>query len=142
MEFKDFSQDESKMRQLSHIRNLLALAVTDGSFDQVEKDLIYKICLKSGVSKEELEMLIIEPQSIKYSPPVTNLERVEQLFDMVNVIMADGRIATNELALCKVIAVKLGFNVSEVNMFITNLIDSIQHGKTSEEAYTDLLRFL
>ena len=49
------NSERDRMKQLSHIRNLLALAITDGSFDNQEKELVFEIAINSGITAAELK---------------------------------------------------------------------------------------
>ena len=127
MNTQDFLRKDEKMKQLSHLRNLIALAITDGTFDQSEKDLIQKIGLRSGLGKDEIERINNSPQEIRYIAPSTLKEKMEQLYDMVNLIMINKELQQNELSLCKVIGSKLGLDLPTLNFLIPKLINSISN---------------
>ena len=131
--------ERDRMKQLSHIRNLLALAITDGSFDNQEKELVFEIAINSGITAAELKQIDQNPASIPYIKPDTNEERIDQLYDLVLLMMVNKEIEQNELSLCKTMAINLGIEISVVNRLIPAIIESISKGVKPQFCIPDML---
>ena len=54
----DLFDSGDKKKRLSHIKNLVALAASDGELDKSELDLIFRIGAKVGLTRDELLRII------------------------------------------------------------------------------------
>lgn len=139
MKFKELFDSRDKKKRLSHLRNLIALSLADGLMDNHELDLIFHIGINAGLAPDELERLFQRPDSIKYFAPESYRDRIEQLYDMVMVMMADGEIHENEMRVCKTIAIKLGFKSQIIDKMVLDIINQIAQGVSAEIAIEQLL---
>lgn len=128
MRLLELFDSRDKKKRLSHIRNLVFLACSDGQLDKDEVDLIVRIGLRAGISHDELSRILKRPDSISFTAPDTFRERVEQLYDMVMVMMIDGELHENEITLCKVTAVRLGFRHEVIDKIVHDIINMIIDG--------------
>ncbi|MFC2114147.1 hypothetical protein ACFLRI_02235 [Bacteroidota bacterium] len=133
---------ENHKRHLSHIRDLLALAICDGSLDKEEQELIQHIAKEEGISKEELDEIYQNPGSIQYIPPVSDKDKIEQLYNMVHLIMANHKVSLNEMILCKVFASKIGFKPPAASMLISAIKQMITTGKKLDRELPGLLKII
>lgn len=140
MSFLDLFDSRDKKKRLSHIRNLIMLALSDGTFDKSEMELITKIGISAGLTPNELQRIFARPDSIDFYPPETYRERIEQLYDMVLVMMVNTEIHENEILICKLIAEKLGFKHTIIDKMVRDTIDMIINGIAFDIAVNELLR--
>lgn len=138
MTLLDLFDSRDKKKRLSHIRNLIALASADGHLDEVELKLISRISWKVGLSTNEFERIIKRPNSVDFVIPSSFNERVEQLYDMVLVMMIDTEIHENEIALCKLTAIKLGFKHQIVDKMVNDIVEMIAKGLVFEMVMSNL----
>jgi uncharacterized tellurite resistance protein B-like protein len=124
----DLFDSGDKKKRLSHIKNLVALAASDGEIDESELDLIFRIGAKVGLTRDELLRIIQRPESISFRAPESFRERIEQLHDMVLIMMIDGEIHENEVAVCKLTAIRLGFKHQIIDRMVHDVIDMIAKG--------------
>ena len=124
----DLFDSGDKKKRLSHIKNLVALAASDGELDKSELDLIFRIGAKVGLSRDELMRIIQRPESISFRAPDYFRERIEQLYDMVLIMMIDGEIHENEVAFCKLTAIRLGFKHQIIDKMVHDVINMIAKG--------------
>lgn len=142
MRFLELFDSRDKKKRLSHIRNLVALACADGSLDKNEMELIFKIGVRAGLSPDELKRIFQRPDSIAFYPPDSYRERIEQLYDMVMVMMVDGELHDNEIALCKLTAVKLGFKYQIIDKIVHDTVEMIAKGIAVDIALARLLNLV
>lgn len=142
MKFIELFDSRDKKKRLSHIRNLIALACADGSLDKSEMDLIFKIGVRAGLSPDELHRIFQRPDSIAFYPPDSYRERIEQLYDMVMVMMVDGEFHKNEIALCKLTAIKLGFRHQVIDKIVHDTVEMIAEGIATEIALARLMELV
>lgn len=140
MALLDLFDSRDKKKRLSHLRNLVALAASDGEIDKNELDLIFKIGSRAGLSENELVRIIKRPESITFSAPDSFSERIEQLYDMVLIMMVDGEIHENEVGVCKLTATRLGFKHQIIDRIVREVIDMIAKGMALDMVMSDLER--
>lgn len=124
----DLFDSGDKKRRLSHIRNLVGLAASDGELDKAELDLIFRVGARVGLSSQELLRIVQRPNSISFRAPNNFAERIEQLYDMVLVMLIDGDVHQNEVALCKLTAIRLGFREQIIERLVLDVINMVAKG--------------
>jgi len=135
----DLFDSSEKRRRLSHIKNLMVLAASDGFIDKSEIELIFAVGFRYGLSRQELNRIIKRPKSISFKAPEYFRQRVEQLYDMVCVMMVDGEIHERELIFCKAVAIKLGFEHEIIEAIVSDVIDSIAQGLAVEIILAEMM---
>ena len=139
MGFQELFESFDKKKRKSHFKNLLAVAMADGNLDNVEFEYIMQLANKCYMTKEEVQRVIDYPEAINFHPPKTNQERFDQMYDLVTVMLIDGKIDEREMELCKIFAMRLGFKPAIVNKLIKDLIDNAIEGVAKEVALAQLL---
>ncbi|MBL4651492.1 MAG: hypothetical protein JKY53_01310 [Flavobacteriales bacterium] len=93
--FKSFS----KKKKLSHFRNLAAMAHTDNHFDDNEKKLLISLAKKYDISENEIDLVLSENE-INFIQPTKLKDKLEQIFQLVLMMLADGKVLPEEKAFC------------------------------------------
>jgi hypothetical protein len=88
---------------------LINLAAIDKIMDVKEVKLIQMIGLANGISKEEIDHMIKNPQTILAMGTMTADEKFEHLYYLITLMKADGKIFQNEIDFCETIASRLGY---------------------------------
>lgn len=140
MAFIDLFDSADKKKKLSHIKNLVVLAASDGEIDKSEFDLILSIGKRIGLSPDELHRIVKRPDSVNFRAPDSVRLRIEQLLEMVFVMMVDGEIHENEVALCKLTAMRLGFKPQVIDKMVKDIIDMIVQGLAIDLVLSNLER--
>ena len=100
-------------------RDLIALALADGTIKEEEKQTLTKICADINISKEGcIELLNAQPKPDLSILSATKKEKEEYLVKMIQMMGADGESATQEIFLLEMIASRLGFS----RMHIVSLV--------------------
>ena len=139
MGFQELFESFDKKKRKSHFKNLLAVAMADGNLGEQEFSLIMSMAEKCYMSPDEVQRVIDHPSQIRFYAPKTNRERFEQIYDLVAVMLADGKIHDNEKEVCKFFAIKLGFKPDIVNALVMDMIDDAIHGIAKEVALQKML---
>lgn len=93
----------------SKLSVLVQLANIDGEFAGEEKDLIYMIGKANGISEDEINSMVENPEPI---PPLSTLsedDKFEYLFHLVQLMKIDSQVYLSEIKFCEELAEKLGF---------------------------------
>jgi len=134
MRLTELFESRDKKKRLSHVKNLIGLALSDGNFDKAEINLISKMAAHAGIQPGEIERIMKRPESIKFTPPENHIERIEQLYDLVMIMMVDGEFHENEIAFCKLIAMDLGFKHQIIEKIVETTIEMITAGIAADIA--------
>lgn len=117
----------------SHFLNLFSIALSDSTMDPVELKMLYNIGLEKGIKKEEVDFIINNPHKVRFYKPVTILESIDQLYDLVRMVLADGVIDPRELTVCSTIAEKLGFQKENIPDLVDFLIEEKRKNTPKDE---------
>ncbi|QNF33591.1 TerB family tellurite resistance protein [Adhaeribacter swui] len=139
--FSFFESEEIK-RVKSHILNLGALAKIDGHVDSAEMNYIIAIGKKNGLRQEEVRSLLANAQSISFEMPHNDSERFDQIYDLVEMMLADGIVDDNEMDFCVEMAEKLGFKKAIVGVLVRNISLGVKDGQSREHIKQESQAFL
>ena len=93
-----------------HLSNLVALAKIDGHFHETEEKLLYQIGDKYGIRPEQVKAIIKNKDKIKPEIPPHFEQKIDQFYDLVLMILADGVIDDKEMDFFKGVAQEYGFS--------------------------------
>ena len=88
---------------------LVNLASSDNMVAEKELRLIKMIGVANKVPNEEIEELIKNPQPVGDLSHLTDDQKFENLYHVVQLMKADGQVFKSEIAFCEEIADKLGY---------------------------------
>lgn len=138
----NFFENEQTKRIKSHILNLGALAKIDGHVDSAEMNYIIAIGKKNGLKQEEVRSLLANADTAKFTPPATDSERFDQIYDLVEMMLADGIVDDNEMDFCVEMAAKLGFKKAIVGVLVHKISLGVKDGISRENIKHDSQAFL
>jgi uncharacterized tellurite resistance protein B-like protein len=139
MGLRDLFNGYDKKKRRSHFKNLFAVARADGDLRREEMDLVIGLAENFNMSTDEVTRIIRNPEAVTLVAPKTQEERIEHLYDLVTVMMVDGRIDEKELFLCKSLGVKLGCEETRIDSLVRDLIDLALGGNAPENAVEKIL---
>lgn len=128
--------------QKSHLRNLAALAKADGQISQSELAFIYKIGAKQGFKEFEVANLIGETNPQSATLPTNDSDRFNQIFDLVQLMAADGVIEDSEMDFCISMAEKLGFRKAIVGILVRKISIGLNSGLDKQTIKAESEAFL
>ena len=85
------------------------MALSDTEVDTTELEILSKIGEEKGISKLEIDEVVVRLDTIKFSPPESVLEKIESLYDFARIAWADGKIDENEKRVMTMFCRKFGF---------------------------------
>jgi len=118
-----------------HFLNLYHMALADDHIESSELEMLYKIGDENGISKNEIESVLLQPDSVKYIVPELVLEKIESLFDFARIACADGNIDGNETALMHFFTKKFGFQEENIPTIVQFLLDEALKGTSKENIF-------
>jgi uncharacterized tellurite resistance protein B-like protein len=99
-----------KADNITHLKNLLVLAFSDGVLEDSEIKNLRNAAKEFGISNEQLDEWIADIDNLVLSIPKDDKEREKQLINMIRLSTADGFFAQDEYELCLRISEKLGYD--------------------------------
>ncbi|AQX02074.1 hypothetical protein CMU66_05705 [Elizabethkingia anophelis] len=116
-----------------HFLRLYQMALSDDDFSLAELKMLYKIAEERGVPAKSLDEILLSPVNTRNILPQTIEEKIAYLYDLVLMILSDGRIDINErIALEKYIRL-FGFTEENISAIAEYLLEAVRNGKTKND---------
>ncbi|MDQ3394639.1 MAG: TerB family tellurite resistance protein [Bacteroidota bacterium] len=116
-----------------HMMNLIALARTDGDFHEKEMEILFKIGKRYRLKAKHINALLEVVENDQEVVHGQHEQYMEQLYDLVEMVLADGVIAEEELEFCEKMIHSMGYNKDLLGYFI----DFVQLGLKDSESWID-----
>lgn len=100
---------------------LINLAASDRNVADRESKLIHMIGKANGISTEEINKMLKNPQPINDISTLTNDEKFTHLYYLIQLMKMDGQVFRSEVVFCEQIAEKLGYKkavVAEISQHV------------------------
>lgn len=120
-------------QRLGQLKNLVMLASADGRFTDSEMAVLLAVASREQISPEDFDRLMEDPDSVNIVLPEDEDSKLAYLRDMVAMMMIDGELDEQELAICKLYAIALGYRGSIVDGMIAGVIDSLDAADETSE---------
>ncbi len=121
-EEKNNTQEQQRLGQL---KNLVMLASADEKVTDSEMAVLLAVASRENITPEEFNRVIENPDSVNITLPEDEETKLAYLRDMVAMMMIDGELDEQELAICKLYAMALGYRGSIVDGMIAGVVDSL-----------------
>lgn len=112
-------------QRLGQLKNLVMLAAADGNFTDSELAVLLAVASRENITPEEFDKVIDNPESVTIDLPTEEDTKLDYLRDMVALMMIDGELDEQEMAMCKVYAMTLGYRSSIVDGMIAGIVDTL-----------------
>ena len=99
----------------SKLSVLVQLANIDGDFAGEEKDLIYMIAKANGISQDEVNNMIENPEPLPPMSTISDEDKFEYLYHLVQLMKIDSQVYLSEIKYCEELAEKLGFRKNVIS---------------------------
>lgn len=100
---------------------LINLAASDGIVAEKESRHIQSIGQAAGVSKEDIDEKMKNPEPVGDLSHLTEDQRFEYLFNIIQLMKIDGQVFKSEIVFCEDMAVKLGYKKKVVGELSTRI---------------------
>ncbi len=112
-------------QRLGQLKNLVMLAAADGHLTDSEMAVLLAVASRENITPEEFNHVIDDPDSVSIILPEDEDTKLAYLRDMVAMMMIDGELDEQEMAICKIYALALGYRSSIVDGMIAGVVDSL-----------------
>ena len=122
---KEKLDNPQEQQRLGQLKNLVMLAAADGRVTDSEMAVLLAVASRENITPEEFNKVIDDPDSVNITLPEDEDTKLAYLRDMVAMMMVDGELDEQELAICKLYAMALGYRGSIVDGMIAGVVDSL-----------------
>ncbi len=126
----------------SHFKNLVMVALADGTLADNERNLLASIGTRIGLSQEEVTEVLSKPDKIKLKVPSSQEAKVSQMVDLVAMMMVDGNVDAKEFVLCMALAKEMGLDPGIVKVIADKMLEALEKGLSSDSAVNDITSIL
>ena len=116
------SRDNHRLGQL---KNLVMLAAADGDLTDSELAVLLAVASRENITPDDFNKVIDDPDSVTIDLPKDEDTKLAYLRDMVAMMMIDGELDEQELSICKIYAMALGYRSSIVDGMIAGVVDGL-----------------
>lgn len=97
-----------------HLNLLINLAASDKSVGEKEAKTIHIIGKANGLTKEEVDTMLKNPQPIGDLSKFSEDQKFENLYHLIQLMKSDGQVFKSEIHFCEQAAEKLGYKKAVV----------------------------
>lgn len=137
-----FFENEQTRKVKSHIMNLAALAKADGHIDEREMSFIVAVGRKNGMRSADVRSIVGNTSTVDMVLPDNDSERFDQIFDLVDMMLADGIVDDTEMSFCVEMAQRLGFQQDIVSGLVRRISQGVKDGLPRDQIKDDALALL
>ena len=134
MGISDIYLSIGQKRNISHFANIVRIAKSDNDLSIEEVQFLSKISHKYNISNEQFKDILKEPEKIPTLSHLECEERVERLYELMQMVEADRIIEEEELSMLKKIIIGLAFPLKDVERIIERAIQ-IDLDKSDVESF-------
>jgi uncharacterized tellurite resistance protein B-like protein len=115
-----------------HFLRLYQMALSDEEFHPLELKMLYQFAEDRSIPHTELDKLLMG-HSGSISIPESMEQRVEYLYDLCQMIWADGEVSLDEEHMLRKYCRKFEFQEENINELATYLLENVKKGMPKAE---------
>ncbi len=128
--------------QRNYFSNLFQVALADNHIDPAELEFLYELGIQRGFSKEQIDEIITNPHKTRFEKPQSLLNAIEQLYDLVQMVLKDGKVHHHEVEICKSFARRFDIQEEIIDELIEMLIERVREGALKESLINEIKQIL
>lgn len=136
MAFSDLYSSGIHKQNIGHFANVVKIAKADGIISDGERALLAKIGGKLNISVEEFAVIFEYPEKFPTNAPISYDDRIERLFRLSKMVLANGEIKLVETNLMQKIAIRLNFKSENTEKICKEAISLVLNNSDLESFIT------
>ncbi len=133
MAFSDLFTPGFKQRNRDHFAAIVRVALADGIITDEEKAFINRTAINLEIDDEVVEQIMAAPEKYPINPPATEQRRLERLYDLTRMVLADLIADESEKTLLHRLVIGLGFPAEEATAVTEKAIALIVDGQDEDD---------
>ncbi len=138
----DWFMSKAKKKRRAALANLVYVMLSDGEVDENELAFLDSVRRREGMEEKEFIKMMKNPKSIKFVQPETEGECSQQMFDVICMMLADGKIEDDEMDMVMRVAMMLGYSPSAVPEMVKAAISLFEDDEEKEGVDVEVDGFL
>lgn len=118
------------------------LVYADGKFSDEERQYVANVATEVGMTADEMKQIINDPDGIRFIMPENDIEKIEQLYDLILLMMIDGDLNENEMIFCRAMAIKMKIPYQVVDEMVAKVINFITDNFYVEDVVNELAEMM
>lgn len=135
---KGFFENQYLSYKKNHIKNLLALAKADGFVHEKEQKMLFKIGKRIGLKDRQVKELMDSNEKFTINVPDNFRDQMNVLYDIMQMVWADGVVEKSEIAFCENLVKKFGLKKEIVKWLLQEVFEKGATPPTDE--WLDLVK--
>jgi uncharacterized tellurite resistance protein B-like protein len=133
MSYSDLYTPGFKSRNRDHFAAIVRIALADGVISEEEKAFIDRLAIHLEIEDEEKASILENSDQHPINPPTTKQGRLERLYDLARMVLADHIADEAEKQLMKRMVVGLGFPTDQIELLIDKAFTLIKDGSDQDD---------
>ncbi|HBH07057.1 MAG TPA: hypothetical protein DDX92_10700 [Flavobacteriales bacterium] len=127
----------------NNVKQLLAMALADGILDKSEIARVFKSSGRGFLTSSELDLMMKGvTTNVMDSLPQKKEERARLMYELTDMMLADGEIHENEYRLCQSIGVAIGIEEDNIDNFLETVVGEVEMGTPKSKVVKVISRML
>ena len=139
MDFSQLYTPGFKNRNRDHFAAIVNLALADDHISDEEKKFIDRLAIYLEIDPDMVKKVMESPELYKADPPADKNSRLERLYDLSKMIIADNIADDNEKKLLEKMVIGLGFEADKTNQVVETAISMVAKG-IDQDDFVDTFR--
>lgn len=139
MSISDLYSSGAHKKNIGHFAGIVKLAKADNVITVEEQKLLDKLAKKLGITQEEYKDILKHPENYPIVSSLSYDDRIERLFNLTEMILADHKILIEEMKLVNRVAIGLGFPNEKVENITERAVHLIIKDYDLED-FTDAIK--
>ncbi len=139
MSISDLYSSGQHKQAVGHFASVVKIAITDGIIEEGEQKLLDKTAKILEIGEEEYKAILKNPDNYPVNAPVSYDERIERLYRLAKMILADNNVSKEEMALMRKISIALNFPVDNAEKVCDEAIHLIMNDNDLD-SFTDAIK--
>ena len=135
MSISDAYQGGQQKMNISHLENLVEVALTEGKLVEEERALLEKFAKRLSISSDDLNELIKNSSKHAINPPVDREDRYRRFYRLIQMMLSDGIIGEKQDILIHKFAIGLGYSEERTEELYNQTIEFVKNKVDFEDAF-------
>ena len=115
MGISDYNLSGDQKRNVDHFASIVRLALADGVVSEGEEKLLKRLAKRFHILEDKYKDIVENPSEYPVHAPLSYDKRIERLFDLSKMVIADDEVTEEELSMLRSVSVGLGFPTKNVD---------------------------
>ena len=133
MAISDLFDNEFRKRNKDHFASIVRVSMSDDIISEGEQTFLDRLASRLNISEVDYKKIMKDYATHPINPPVSYDERLERLYDLTRMVMADGIKADDEVKLLHKFCVALGFHAVNVKYISEKAFSLVRQGDDLDE---------